>query len=98
MLPSKSNVPEDEAFRPFGDLISKIFEQVPSCSFSFTARPSETPLSSRGNTSRPDVYIACPSTDPRTKQTHWFDIAIPFEFKMGNNDWDGYDVRRNYFA
>jgi hypothetical protein len=97
-LPSKLNVSKDKAFGTLGDLISKIFEQVPSCSFSFTACSSQTPLSSRCNTSHPDAYIAHPNTDPRTKQMHWFDIAIPFEFKKGNSDRDKYDVRRNCLA
>ena len=97
---SKSSLSEDEAFGPLGNLISKIFEQVPfpSESFSFIVRPFETPLSSRGNASRPDAYIARRSTHPFGTRMHWLDIAIPFEFKRRNTDGEKYNVCCNYFA
>ncbi|KAG1809761.1 uncharacterized protein HD556DRAFT_1258978 [Suillus plorans] len=61
-------------------IISGILEQVPNCGVSYLSNPNKMPLSERLNTSLPDGYLvrANNRTSPRM---HWFDIAVPFEFK-----------------
>ncbi|KAG1808933.1 uncharacterized protein BJ212DRAFT_1381557 [Suillus subaureus] len=58
---------EEMTFKPLEGIISGILEQVPNCGSAY-------------NTSQPDGYLvrASNQTAPRM---HWFDIAVPFEFK-----------------
>ncbi|KAG8216283.1 NADP-dependent oxidoreductase domain-containing protein [Butyriboletus roseoflavus] len=74
-----ASVLESVAFQvqPLVEIISTVFNQIPSCQVAFAANSSATPLSERRNTSRPDAHIIYPAKN----ETHWFDIAIPFEFK-----------------
>jgi hypothetical protein len=71
---------EEMTFKSLKGIISGILEQVPNCGVSYLSNPNQTPISERQNTSRPDGYLvrASNQTAPRT---HWFDIAVPFEFK-----------------
>ncbi|KAG1768025.1 hypothetical protein EV702DRAFT_1203461 [Suillus placidus] len=71
-------------FTPLGRIIAEILVQVPNCGVSFLANPNGTPLSQRNNTSRPDGYLVLSNkkTEPKI---HWFDIAVPFEFKKGRD-------------
>ena len=96
--PSANEVGEHSVFKPLYTIISKIFEQVPQSSFHFVATPSETPRSTRRNTSRPDACIKHQKPYLSNGKTHWFDIAIPFEVKKSDNDADRHDVRRNHFS
>lgn len=96
--PSVNESVETSVFKPLYPIISKIFEQVPDSSFYFVMAPAETPCSTRRNTSRPDAFIRLKTSYRPDKKTHWFDIAVPFEFKKSNNDSDKHDVRRNYLT
>ncbi|KAF8845353.1 hypothetical protein BDN67DRAFT_941205 [Paxillus ammoniavirescens] len=78
--PSNSSFDEDKTFRPLESIISNILAAVQNPGISFLAAPTKTPLSSRNNTSRPDGHLVLGSTNSATKD-HWFDIAVPFEFK-----------------
>jgi hypothetical protein len=71
---------EEMTFKSLKGIISGILEQVPNCGVSYLSNPNQTPISERQNTSQPDGYLvrASNQTAPRT---HWFDIAVPFEFK-----------------
>ncbi|KAG2092642.1 uncharacterized protein F5147DRAFT_764107 [Suillus discolor] len=60
---------EEMSFKLEG-IISGILEQVPNCGVSYLSNPNKMLLSERHNTSLPDGYLM-----------HWFDIAVPFEFK-----------------
>ncbi|KAH0825895.1 hypothetical protein J3R83DRAFT_7707, partial [Lanmaoa asiatica] len=84
VTPGESGDKEDTVFKPLVNIVSKIFEQVSSCKLTYQAVPSVTLLSARGNTSRPDAYISY-KRDGASSKTHWWDIAIPFEFKKKNN-------------
>ncbi|KAF8548263.1 hypothetical protein OG21DRAFT_781229 [Imleria badia] len=63
--PSENIFAEPYVFRPLDLIIKHIFEQVPESSFCFVTVPSETPLSTRGNTCRPDAFIRL------KKIVHW---------------------------
>ena len=89
---ARSNVSESVAFRPLVDIISTIFNEISNCPVSFSANPSATPLSERGNTSRPDAHIV--HGHPAANQIHWFDIVISFEFKKTKDRSAKHDVRR----
>ncbi|KAG2050360.1 hypothetical protein BDR06DRAFT_917969 [Suillus hirtellus] len=78
--PAKSKGFEENVFKPLGRIISEILAEVPNRRVSFLANPNETPLSQRNNTSRPDGYLVLSDKQPEAKM-HWFDIAVPFEFK-----------------
>ncbi|KAG9308919.1 hypothetical protein JVU11DRAFT_11379 [Chiua virens] len=87
--PSKSRLSEAQAFKPLGDMIKEIFRRSPHSPFSFDSSPCTTPLSTRQNTSRPDAYIERHGI--KRKDVHWFDIAIPFEFKKTDNSTERLD-------
>ncbi|KAG1884235.1 hypothetical protein F4604DRAFT_1952371 [Suillus subluteus] len=71
---------EEMTFKPLEEIISGILEQVPNCGVSYLSNPNQTPISERHNTSQPDGYLVRPSNQTRPRM-HWFDIAVPFEFK-----------------
>ncbi|KAI9568135.1 hypothetical protein HD554DRAFT_2022465 [Boletus coccyginus] len=77
---SKSSASEEISFRPLASIASDILAQVPNSRLSYLANPNQTPISQRNNTSRPDAYLvlAHKADAPRV---HWFDVAVPFEFK-----------------
>ncbi|KAG1795217.1 hypothetical protein EV424DRAFT_1496644, partial [Suillus variegatus] len=82
--PAQSKGSEEKTFQPLGRIISGILAKVQNCGISFSSNPNRTPLSQRNNTSRPDGYLV--RDDKRTAPwTHWFDIAVPFEFKKERN-------------
>ncbi|KAG1886859.1 uncharacterized protein F5891DRAFT_1081400 [Suillus fuscotomentosus] len=74
--PATSKVSEENAFKPLGRIIAEILAEVPKSGVSFLANPNVSPLSQRNNTSRPDGYLP---------KIHWFDIAVPFEFKKAQD-------------
>jgi hypothetical protein len=82
--PAISKESEENAFKPLGRIIAEILAEVPDHGVSFLANPNGTPLSERNNTSRPDGYLVLSNEKPEPK-IHWFDIAVPFEFKKGRN-------------
>lgn len=89
--PNQSALSEENAFKPLAPIISSILEQVPGCRASFRANPNQSPLSQRSNTSRPDAYLVL--TDKVTPVgVHWFDVAVPFEFKRDASTDDIRDV------
>ena len=71
--PAQSGVSESVAFQPLVEIISTLFNQIPSCQVSFAANPSATPFSERRNASRPHAHIVYPANN----KTYWLDIAIP---------------------
>ncbi|KAG1771899.1 hypothetical protein EV702DRAFT_1033892 [Suillus placidus] len=76
----------EEKFQPLGRIISAILAQVQNHGISFSSNPNQTPLSQRNNTSRPDAYLVHLRDGKQTApRTHWFDIAVPFEFKKERN-------------
>ncbi|KAG2128557.1 hypothetical protein DEU56DRAFT_818949 [Suillus clintonianus] len=81
--PASSKESEENAFKPLGSIIAEIMVQVPKCGVSFLANPNGTPLSERNNTSRPDGYLVV--NKKTVPKIHWFDIAVPFEFKKAQN-------------
>ncbi|KAG2336207.1 hypothetical protein BDR05DRAFT_971181 [Suillus weaverae] len=84
--PAKSKVSEEKTFQPFGRIVSAILAQVQNHGISFSSNPNQTPLSQRNNTSRPDAYLVHLRDDKQTApRVHWFDIAVPFEFKKEQN-------------
>ena len=94
--PARSNVSESVVFQPLIEIISTIFNEIHNCPVSVTSNPSATPLSERGNTSRPDARIV--HGRPAANQMHWFDIVVPFEFKKTKDHSAKYDVRREYLS
>jgi hypothetical protein len=82
--PATSKVSEENAFKPLGRIIAKILAEFPNRGVSFLANPNGTPLSERNNTSRPDGYLTLNSKKPEPK-LHWFDVAVPFEFKKAQD-------------
>ncbi|KAG2125138.1 uncharacterized protein EDB93DRAFT_1110312 [Suillus bovinus] len=82
--PATSKESEENAFKPLGRIIAEILAEVPEHGVSFVANPNETPLSQRNNTSRPDGYLVR-SNEKTEPKIHWFDIAVPFEFKKGRD-------------
>ncbi|KAG1741246.1 hypothetical protein EDB19DRAFT_1907946 [Suillus lakei] len=82
--PATSKESEENAFKPLGHIVAKILAEVTDHGVSFLANPNGTPLSERNNTSRPDGYLVLSNkkTEPKI---HWFDIAVPFEFKKGRD-------------
>ncbi|KAG1749069.1 uncharacterized protein EDB91DRAFT_1235578 [Suillus paluster] len=82
--PATSKGSEENVFKPLGRIIIEILVQVPNSAVSFLANPNGTPLSQCNNTFRPDGYLVLSNkkTEPKI---HWFNIAVPFEFKKG---WD----------
>ncbi|KAG2138992.1 hypothetical protein DEU56DRAFT_801200, partial [Suillus clintonianus] len=70
--PATSKGSKENVFEPLGRIIAEILEEVPHRGVSFLANPNGTPLSQCNNTSTPDGYLP---------KIHWFDIAVPFEFK-----------------
>ncbi|KAG9308938.1 hypothetical protein JVU11DRAFT_11402 [Chiua virens] len=91
--PSKSRLSEAQAFKPLGDMIKEIFKRSPHSPFSFDSSPRTIPFSTRRNTSRPDAYIKRHGI--KRKDVHWFDIAIPFEFKKMDDSTERLDVGCN---
>ncbi|KAG1778826.1 hypothetical protein EV702DRAFT_1195842 [Suillus placidus] len=82
--PAQSKASEEKTFQPLGPIISAILAQVQNHGISFSSNPNQTPLSQRNNTFRPDAYLV--RDDKQTApRTHWFDIAVPFEFKKERN-------------
>ncbi|KAG1849352.1 hypothetical protein C8R48DRAFT_614278 [Suillus tomentosus] len=61
-------------------IISGILEQVPNCAVSYLSNPKKMSLSERHNTSLPDGYLVR-ANNRAAPRMHWFDIAVPFEFK-----------------
>ncbi|KAG6370313.1 hypothetical protein JVT61DRAFT_12266 [Boletus reticuloceps] len=92
--PSAAQRSECVVFQPLQSTISTIFEQVDMTLFRFVVAPTETPISTRRNTSRPDAYIRLKTWYRSDRKTHWFDIAIPFEFKKSKNDDEKRDNER----
>lgn len=88
--PSKTDAAESAAFKPLITVVSKIFGQIPDCRFECSTNPHARIFSDRGNTSRPDAYVRCSGPE----KTHWFDVAIPFEFKKAKHPSAAQDVRR----
>ncbi|KAG2355387.1 hypothetical protein BDR07DRAFT_1493256 [Suillus spraguei] len=82
--PATSKESEENAFKPLGRIIAEILAEVPDHRVSFLANPNGTPLSERNNTSRPDGYLVL-SNEKTEPKIHWFDIAVPFEFKKGRD-------------
>ncbi|KAG2091210.1 uncharacterized protein F5147DRAFT_723992, partial [Suillus discolor] len=82
--PATSKVSEENAFKPLGRIIAEILAEVPKSGVSFLANPNASPLSERNNTSRPDGYLVL-SIKKNEPKIHWFDIAVPFEFKKGRD-------------
>ncbi|KAG1870556.1 hypothetical protein C8R48DRAFT_771007 [Suillus tomentosus] len=82
--PATSKVSEENAFKPLGRIIAEILAEVPKSGVSFLANPNVSPLSQRNNTSRPDGYLVLSSQKTQPK-IHWFDIAVPFEFKKAQD-------------
>ncbi|KAG2132351.1 hypothetical protein DEU56DRAFT_739542 [Suillus clintonianus] len=82
--PATSKVSEENVFKPLGRIIAEILpdsdSEVPNRGVSFIANPNVAPLSQRNNTSRPDGYLVVSNKKTQPKM-HWFDIAVPFEFK-----------------
>ncbi|KAG2127699.1 hypothetical protein DEU56DRAFT_915674 [Suillus clintonianus] len=78
--PATSKGPEENLFKPLGRIIAEILAEVPKRGVSFLANPNGTPLSQRNNTSRPDGYLVL-NNNKTEPNIHWFDIAVPFEFK-----------------
>lgn len=102
VAPGQSNIPESDTFQPLVGVVSKIFSQTPDCNFSFISKPSTTPLSERQGTARPDAYVVCnratnQDENPAANWIHWFDIAIPLEFKKNNLPRSQQDVRGSPF-
>ncbi|KAG1768275.1 hypothetical protein EV702DRAFT_1282403 [Suillus placidus] len=82
--PATSKGSEENAFKPLGRIIAEILAEVPNHGVSFLANPNGTPLSQRNNTSRPDGFLVL-SNEKTQPKIHWFDIAVPFEFKKGRD-------------
>ncbi|KAG2336967.1 hypothetical protein BDR05DRAFT_1011205 [Suillus weaverae] len=82
--PATSKGSEENAFKPLGRIIAEILAEVPNHGVSFLANPNGTPLSQRNNTSRPDGFLVL-SNEKTEPKIHWFDIAVPFEFKKGRD-------------
>ncbi|KAF9225611.1 hypothetical protein BS17DRAFT_553782 [Gyrodon lividus] len=82
--PAKSLMSEEKTFQPLVNVISKILEAVMECAVSCVANPMGTPLSDRNNTSRPDGFLVLGDANTADK-IHWFDIAVPFEFKKSRD-------------
>jgi hypothetical protein len=79
-LPTASKGFEENVFEHLGRIIDQILADIPNRRVSFAANPNATPLSERNNTSRPDGYLVL-SNEKSLRKIHWFDIAVPFEFK-----------------
>ncbi|KAG2129418.1 uncharacterized protein EDB93DRAFT_1182709 [Suillus bovinus] len=75
---------EENVFEPLGRIIDRILAETPNRRASFAANPNVTPLSERNNTSRPDGYLVL-SKEKNKRKIHWFDIAVPFEFKKAQD-------------
>ncbi|KAG1717928.1 uncharacterized protein EDB91DRAFT_1305156 [Suillus paluster] len=75
---------EKNVFEPLGHIIAEILPEVLNCGVSFIANPNVTPLSQCNNTSRPDGYLVLSNKKTQPK-IHWFDIAVPFEFKKAQD-------------
>ncbi|KAG1860105.1 hypothetical protein F4604DRAFT_2036274 [Suillus subluteus] len=82
--PATSKESKENEFKPLGHIIAEILAEVPDHRVSFLANPNGTPLSERNNTSRPDGYLVL-SNEKTKPKIHWFDIAVPFEFKKGQD-------------
>jgi hypothetical protein len=82
--PATLKVSEENAFKPLGPIIAKILAEFRNSGVSFLANPNGTPLSERNNTSRPDGYLVLNNKKPEPK-LHWFDVAVPFEFKKAQD-------------
>ncbi|KAG1767565.1 hypothetical protein EDD22DRAFT_950013 [Suillus occidentalis] len=82
--PATSKGSEENVFEPLGHIIAEIMPKVPSRGVSFIANPNVSPLSQRNNTSKPDGYLVLSSKKTQPK-IHWFDIAVPFEFKKAQD-------------
>ncbi|KAG0704652.1 hypothetical protein DFH29DRAFT_848599 [Suillus ampliporus] len=82
--PATSKVSKENAFKPLGRIIAKVLAEFPNSGVSFLANPNGTPLSERNNTSRPDGYLVL-SNEKTEPKIHWFDIAVPFEFKKAQD-------------
>lgn len=80
--PATSKESEENAFKPLGRIIAEILAEV-NHGVSFLANPNGTPLLEHNNTSRPDGYLVL--SNDKTEPIHWFDIAVPFEFKKGRD-------------
>ncbi|KAG1719065.1 hypothetical protein EDB19DRAFT_2030564 [Suillus lakei] len=82
--PATSKGSEENVFEPLGRIIAEILEEVPNRGVSFLANPNGTPLSQRNNTSRPDGFLVL-NNEKTQRKIHWFDIAVPFEFKKARD-------------
>ncbi|KAG1754765.1 uncharacterized protein EDB91DRAFT_1213895 [Suillus paluster] len=71
---------EENVFEPLGCIIADILAEVPNHGVSFLANSNRTPLSQRNNTFRPDGFLVL-NNEKTQRKIHWFDIAVPFEFK-----------------
>ncbi|KAG1727324.1 hypothetical protein EDB19DRAFT_1857653 [Suillus lakei] len=88
--PATSKGSEENAFKPLGRIIAEILAQVSDHGVYFLANPNGTPLSERNNTSKPDGYLVLSNKTTAERGIHWFDIAVPFEFKKAQ---DGESIR-----
>ncbi|KAF8547849.1 hypothetical protein OG21DRAFT_1607222 [Imleria badia] len=79
VAPDQSNLSESNTFQPLVDIASKIFSRTPDSKFSFVSTPSTTPQSERRDTARPDCCVV--RKDLAADGIHWFDVAVPVEFK-----------------
>ncbi|KAG1724408.1 hypothetical protein EDD22DRAFT_933627 [Suillus occidentalis] len=82
--PTTSKGSEEDVFEPLGHIIDRILAEILNCGVSFAANPSVTPLSERNNTSMSDGYLVLGKENNKRK-IHWFDIAVPFEFKKARD-------------
>ncbi|KAG1757080.1 hypothetical protein EDB19DRAFT_1865936 [Suillus lakei] len=82
--PATSKGSEENVFEPLGRIIAEILEEVPNRRVSFLANPNRTPLSQHNNTSRPDGFLVL-NNEKTQRKIHWFDIAVPFEFKKARD-------------
>jgi hypothetical protein len=95
--PNASKGSEENVFEPLGRIIDRILAETPNRRVSFVANPNVTPLSERNNTSRPDGYLVL-SKEKNKRKIHWFDIAVPFEFKKAQDRESFRDVSRYRFC
>ncbi|KAG2125306.1 hypothetical protein DEU56DRAFT_825606 [Suillus clintonianus] len=94
--PASSKESVEDAFKPLGRIIAEILAEVPKRGVSFLANPNGTPLSERNNTSRPDGYLVLNNNKTEPK-IHWFDIAVPLEFKKEQNIQSLWDDEKKIF-
>ncbi|EGN91666.1 hypothetical protein SERLA73DRAFT_80231 [Serpula lacrymans var. lacrymans S7.3] len=83
--PAKSKQCEEVVFRPLGDIINRILSETSNHLVRYHNNGYTTPNPDRKNTSRPDGYLKLIKTKtaklPAEDKVHWFDIAVPAEFK-----------------